>query len=346
MYGDTEWCGKLNDYLKNKRVKILVAISMFLLVAFFFMGYKYVVGIKRSELEREIFIKEQRLKEEKIKEEKIKEEKIEEEKHKEENLLRIRGTEEALEADLSIGERIELYLDEDLKNFGFIYYDLTTDEKIEFNGEKIFTAASTYKVGLNMLVYDDVINGRLEIDDCVMYNHAMDFEEGGGRLQFEIDTTLTRPVSLQKLLDLSIIESDNIASNMLIRTLGGFRVVRERTDAIAGLSVDTTQNKTTSEIQFRILKNLYENKDNMYYAYLLDRMKETFFHNSLDKYLPYEIVAHKIGNYESSVHDIGIVFTDKPYILVAYSEDIYQSEEKIAKISEMIYKEQLKKLLS
>lgn len=329
----------MNKYLKNKRIKILVVSTIVLLLAFSLIGYSCAVIIKRSKLEREIFIEEQRLKEEKIKEE----EKIEEEKAKEENLLRVRGTEEALEIDISIGERIELYLDEDLKNFGFIYYDLTTGEKIEFNGEKIFIAASTYKVALNMLIYDDVMNGRLEIDKGVMYNHGMDFEEGGGSLQFEIDTTLTKPVLLQKLLDLSIIESDNIASNMLIRTLGGFRVVRERIDAIAGLTVDTTENKTTAEIQFRILKKLYEDREKVYYDNLLNRMKETFFHNSLDKYVPYEIVAHKMGNYELAVNDIGIVFTDKPYIIVVYSEDIYESEEKIAKISEMIYKEQLKK---
>ena len=266
-----------------------------------------------------------------------------EDKLKNQQILSLSGKEEVLEANISIEQKIKLYLEESIKDFGFIYYDLTTKEKIVINENKIFTAASTYKEGLNMLVYEDVIKGALEINQGIIYDDDKDFEDGTGILMNEIDTTLTEPVLLQKLLDLSIIESDNIASKMLKRTLGGEKETRERINEMAKLSCDTDSNKTTPKIQFTLLKKLYENKENTYYTHLLNIMKETEFHDRLDKYFPYEIVAHKIGNYEESINDIAIIFTDKPYIIVAYSEGIDEANEKIAKISKMVYSEQLKK---
>ena len=64
---------------------------------------------------------------------------------------------------------------------------------------------------------------------------------------------------------------------------------------------------------------------------------------SLDKYFQYNKVVHKMSNYGGAVSDIGIVFTDKPYVIVAYAEGVSGPAEKISKISRMIYNEQLKK---
>lgn len=321
----------MDKKLRDKKIKVLIFSSIFFIIVLCLIGYKGIMSIKSGNVDNKLNIEVDNKVTEKDNE------------LSEDELLNLKGTEDALKADLPAKDRIELYLGDDIESFGFIYYDLTTNEKIAINENKVFTGASTYKVGLNMVVYDDIMNGILKIDEEIIYNHKEDFEDGTGILQNEIDTTLSEPVPLQKLLDLSIIESDNIASNMLKRTLGGNKKARERINAIAGLSVDTDSNKTTPEIQFRILKKLYENRDNIYYSHLLDILTQTEFHDRLDKYLPSGIVAHKIGNYYELVHDIGIVFTDRPYIIVTFSEDIDEAEEKIAKISEMIYNEQLKK---
>ena len=112
---------------------------------------------------------------------------------------------------------------------------------------------------------------------------------------------------------------------------------------IAGLSCEVENNKTTPEIQFRLLKLIYENRKDSYYSHLIQTMKNTIFHDRLDKYIPSNIVAHKIGNYGAAVNDIGIVFTEKPYIIIIYSENAGGAHEKIAQLSLMIYEEQLKK---
>ena len=64
-------------------------------------------------------------------------------------------------------------------------------------------------------------------------------------------------------------------------------------------------------------------------------MKNTIFHDRLDKYLPYEIVAHKIGSYNEYTHDTGIVYSERPYSLSVYTKSI--NPEPIAKLSKIIY---------
>ena len=239
--------------------------------------------------------------------------------------------------------RIQKYLGSEISRFGFIYYDLTSGEKIAINENKVFTAASTYKVGLNMVTYEKIRSGSLDINKGIPYVASNDYEGGTGILQGEVNTTLAKPVSVSKLLELSITHSDNIATRMLNRILGGAKGVRQNMNSMVGLSCDTSSNKTTPEIQFRLLKKLYENRNDKYYSRLINNMKNTVFHDRLDKYLPYNMVAHKIGNYGGAVSDIGIVFTDKPYVIVAYAEGVSGPAEKISKISRIIYNEQLKK---
>lgn len=338
--------------MTNKKVKVIVFSTTFLLVLLLGGIFKLVETKKAQAIEREkqIALEEERLKaEEEAKKKaeeakrKAEEEKKNEQKSQDNQTQEGTSSESILESNLPIKERIQKYLGSDINRFGFIYYDLTSGEKIAINENKVFTAASTYKVGLNMVTYEKIRNGSLDINKGITYVASNDYEGGTGILQSQVNTTLAKPVPVSKLLELSITHSDNIATRMLNRILGGAKGVRQNMNSMVGLSCDTSSNKTTPEIQFRLLKKLYENRDDKYYSQLISNMKNTIFHDRLDKYLPYDKVAHKIGNYGGAVSDIGIVFTDKPYVIIAYAEGVSGPAEKISKISRMIYNEQLKK---
>ena len=342
--------------MRNKKVKVIVFSTIFLFVLSLGGIFKVVETKKAQAIEREkqIALEEERIKAEeeakkkaeeeariKAEEEakrKAEEEKKNEQKPKDNQTQQDTSSEFILESNLPIKERIQKYLGSDINRFGFIYYDLTSGEKIAINENKVFTAASTYKVGLNMVTYEKIRNGSLDINKGITYVASNDYEGGTGILQGQVNTTLAKPVPVSKLLELAITHSDNIATRMLNRILGGAKGVRQNMNSMVGSS-----NKTTPEIQFRLLKKLYENRDDKYYSQLISNMKNTIFHDRLDKYLPYDKVAHKIGNYGGAVSDIGIVFTDKPYVIVAYAEGVSGPAEKISKISRMIYNEQLKK---
>lgn len=232
----------------------------------------------------------------------------------------------------NIIDKIKIYLGNESDNLGFVYYDLTTNEKASINEDMEFIAASTYKVGLNLLYYSLASTGKINLNDTITYTYE-DYEEGTGVLQDYDGYDL----SIQDLLDLSIVYSDNIATNMLGRNLGGHANVRNELYNLLDVEFDAESNTITPNIELEVLKYIYDNKTNPNFSHLIEVLTNTDFHDRLDKYLPYELVAHKVGTNEEYIHDVGLFLTDKPYILIMYTNDILDSEEKIAQISNAIY---------
>lgn len=236
-------------------------------------------------------------------------------------------------------QNIKNYMGKDITNLGLVYYDVTTGEKITFNENKKFLAASTVKVQMNVIAYDWVDKGKLKLEEKMSYNKN-DYEDGTGILQ---DQDKSKPFKIQDLLDYSILYSDNIATNMIIRRLGGSKNLRTMVNNKFKIKMDTSGNYITPNGEFTILKYLYDNSNNDNYAHVIDIMKKTIFHDRMDKYIPQEITAHKTGDYDEYVNDVGIVFTEKPYILVAYTYNLQDGYEDIARVSKMVYEYHLSK---
>ena len=239
----------------------------------------------------------------------------------------------------TLEDRIKIFLGPDSENIGLIYYNLETSENININPNNIFMAASVYKVGLSMYTYYLANNGLISLDDVVYYID-IDYEDGSGILQGE-DYIGGR--SVQELLDLSIIYSDNIAANMLWRHLGGYYNFKYGLYDLIEVECDVVENVLTPDMEFRILKYIYDNKDDTNFSHLIETMKQTISNDRIDKYLPSDKVAHKIGDYDGYSHDVGIVFADSPFILVVFTDCIENSYEKTAQISKAIYEYNTKK---
>lgn len=233
-------------------------------------------------------------------------------------------------------KEIKDYLGDRADKVGLVYYDINSQRSIIINGDKEFTAASTFKVPLNMIFFKRVKSGTVDINEKLQYQ-ASDYEEGTGILQGE---DLSAPLPLKDLSDDSIIYSDNIATNMILNRLG-YDSVKNEEDAILGHTTDHSGNYMTPNEAAIFLKILYQNSNhNPYYDHLIDIMKHTEFHDRIDAKIPQDIVAHKVGNYGAYVNDIGIIYTPKPYILAVYTEDLPGAENVISDISQMIYNKQ------
>ncbi|MFT8316298.1 MAG: serine hydrolase [Clostridium sp.] len=249
---------------------------------------------------------------------------IKEEKLKEEQL---KSKKDKLEND------IKSYLGGNVNNIGLSYYDITSGEQININSDKTFLAASTVKIQLNIVLADMFKNGQASENEKLTYTSG-DYEEGTGILQ---DMDRSKPYAITTLADYSIMHSDNIATNMLIRRIG-YENFRTLVDKKLGYTTNHSDNYITAAQETNILTQLYENKDNnAYYSHIIDIMKNTDFHDRLDKYIDTKIVAHKIGNYSDYVNDAGIVYTDKPYAISIYTKGISNANEVIAHISKMVY---------
>ena len=233
-------------------------------------------------------------------------------------------------------KEIRSYLGSNVNKLGLIYYDINSKKSMEINADNQFAAASTVKVPINMLMYDMIQEEKIDISEKLEFQEG-DFEEGAGVLQGE---NLSNPIAIKTLSDYSIRYSDNIAINMLLRKVGNenrYNFI----ETIVGHPIVHEGNNITPRDSFKILERLYLNpQNNQYYPTLVETMKKTVFHDRIDKYIPKEIVAHKIGDYGEYVNDVGIVFKENPYIFVVFTKNIPEANEIIGQVSKIIYDNQ------
>jgi len=245
--------------------------------------------------------------------------------------------EQEKESFSDLQSELNSYIGSDKSRVGLIYYDLEIGTSIEINPDMEFAAASTVKVPMNITLLDLAQKETIDFDSSIQYTED-DYEGGTGILQGQ---NKSKPIPLKTLSEYSIKYSDNIATQMIIRTIGRDRMY-DYFDKMAGQDVPSSGNMTKPAYNAAYLKRLYTNPDNNpNYAFLITNMKNTIFHDRIDKYVPQEITAHKIGNYSSYVNDIAIVYTKRPYVLVVFTNGVPDAAEKIAKISKMIYEYQI-----
>lgn len=225
--------------------------------------------------------------------------------------------EEAINLVESISKSVDEILGEYKDNVSIYFKNLNTNEEYILNGDTYYVAASTTKVPLCMMILDDVNNGTKTMNDLLYFTEA-DREGGSGSLYY-LDEVPS--LTIGESIYLSIVDSDNIAKNMLSRVTNS-----SVTDYMRYITDDYNipyGNYTTANQFGVLLSKLYENPDNNpYYSTLIEYMTETNYHDRLDKYLDYGIVAHKIGNYYRYYHDVGIIYGADPYILVVFTKDI------------------------
>jgi beta-lactamase class A len=225
--------------------------------------------------------------------------------------------------------------------YGIFFKDIESGSSFGINSNEPITAASTVKLPVVLYLNQLVAAGELDWNDRVVYESSVDWQDGAGILQFTANDGDS--FSLRVLANLSITISDNIAYRMLMRHLGRDNVI----DFMQGLG---------GKIVFPEGRNITCAKDMGLYleevlafakAYpdlgsrLLDDMSHPIYHVGIPGNLPKGVVvAHKEGDVSGVSNDVGIVFTDKPYILVVLSKNVPDIDEgfaEIARISKIVY---------
>ena len=183
----------------------------------------------------------------------------------------------------TLEKEIRTFVGNNINKVGLVYYDINSKKSIEINEDKQFVAASTIKVPINMLMYDMIEDKKIDINEKLIFLEC-DFEEGAGILQ---GTDLSKPI-IKTLSDYSIIYSDNIAINMILRKVGNENKYNY-IEKIVGHPIVHSGNNTTPKDSFKILEKLYLNLDNnKYYSTMIETMKKTEYHDRIDKYIPKE----------------------------------------------------------
>lgn len=225
--------------------------------------------------------------------------------------------------------------------YGVYFIDLNTGQTFEINGYDSFIAASTYKVPLNFYLYTLITDGKIDPNMKVQYTQA-DYEGGAGSIQAD---PVGSYYTIRELSRRSIEESDNIASNMIMRVVGRDNYIKFMESLGANVipyNSNVTSPRDMSMYMEILLNYVKAHPDTA--GELMHYLKNTIYNDRISYPIPDEIeVAHKIGNLSNVVNDTAIVFhPTKPYILTILANNVDGSDDSYAytvirQISKMVY---------
>lgn len=224
----------------------------------------------------------------------------------------------------------------DKQLIGFFYQNTVSGDAYIYNGSDLFTGASTIKVPLAMLYTDMIQKDLLSYQTALVYTEN-DYEPGGGRTA--LDNAVNSALSVDYLLQQSIMNSDNTATNILLRNYNQFTKDLFRMDYAAFYpkrypAAFYTENLISAELMLNVMRSLYQNADK--YEKIIADMKEAepdaYFKQSIDDIE----IAHKYGLYGNFEHDMGILYTPEPILLGVFTKDIINAKEVIADLARMM----------
>jgi beta-lactamase class A len=187
-------------------------------------------------------------------------------------------------------------------DIGIAALDLNTGETVSIKGNTPFPMASTVKVAIGALYLAQVDNGRRSLDDTINGQSA------------------------RSLMGRMLIHSDNRATDILLKDLGGPTAVHDwlRDNGVTGLRVDRTiaellhsrrdlwdrRDSATPVAMVDLLKRIYkgelikpESRD-----YLLDLMAQCQTgKNRMKALLPGVPIEHKTGTLDGLTDDVGFI---------------------------------------
>lgn len=257
---------------------------------------------------------------------------------------------ERASAFLALQDSVTSYAGNFNGRIGIYYINLKTGETWGLNEKEPFVAASSIKMGINTLLYKKVAEGAFKFTDMLAYDNRAyptgDMEPGTGSIIGQPNGT---KFSVRRTSQLSITISDNCATNMVIRKLGGIDTVVPYLTSISGevpyrtpVSYTDYKGAIVSGRHRISAKDLAKYAQNLYtlwqaskedYQPLIDDLENTVFEFGVQSKLPKTVkVAHKIGtngDYRTE-NDVGIVFAKEPYVICVTTENSSQSAGRTA----------------
>lgn len=249
--------------------------------------------------------------------------------------------------------------------FALAFRDLQTGEQGLLNEKKLFHAASTMKTPVMIEVFKQAAAGKLSLKDSVAVKNEFKSIVDSSPYQlnpaddseFELYKQVGTKVTLSELVYQMIIQSSNLATNMVIEMVDGKKVTQTMRELGAN-DIQVLRGVEDGKAYEKGLNNVVTAYDLMLIYTALaegklvnreacDQMIRILLdqrHNTLiPAHLPKDVkVAHKTGSITGVHHDSGIVYLPdgRKYVLVILSRKLEDSDaatEAMARVSEMIW---------
>lgn len=209
-------------------------------------------------------------------------------------------------------------------NISIAYYNTVSGEEYLWNGETYFTAASIYKLPLNMYYYDLEAAGELAPDTQI-----------GGSL-------------LSQCHQQSLQYSNNELSELMTARLGTFRQYKALIAKYGGIpegslpEIYYSTNSFNTAFILNTLKIFYGGREGVYaqaVEYLKDANPDRWFETGVPD--SECVIAQKYGwlstEYYTVLHAAGIVYADEPFLLVVFTRNVPNAEQVLGGVARLCY---------
>jgi beta-lactamase class A len=230
-------------------------------------------------------------------------------------------------------------------------------------GDDVFHAASTMKIPVMIELFHQAREGKLKLSDSLLVKNEFHSLVDGSVFTLkpadDSETDLYKAVgqtrTLDQLCDLMVTVSSNFATNLLIQKLGIDNIRATVTSLHAGgmdikrgvedqKAFDKGLNNTTTARGLATLLVAIANGkavDAESSAKMVEILERQKFNEGIPAGVPANIrVAHKTGEITNIHHDAGIVYAQRPFVVVVLVrgiEDFNQSSALIAGVTRDLY---------
>ncbi len=221
--------------------------------------------------------------------------------------------------------------------YGFYLIDLESGFGFGVNEREIFDGASLVKLPVMVALCLMEENGSLSFDEKYVLKNS-DKVSGAGILS---NKPVGFEISFGEILELMGKRSDNTAFVIAKTKVGRDAIEKALTKAQMKNTDVETRDMTPYDAGmffFNLWKGNLVNEKNK--ERILGSLTNTDFENYLPQGLPDGVrIAHKFGTLTHIINDAGIVYAEKPYILVVMSKGIIERETNafIPSFSRMVY---------
>ncbi|HJX59277.1 hypothetical protein A2V61_01130 [Candidatus Woesebacteria bacterium RBG_19FT_COMBO_47_8] len=189
--------------------------------------------------------------------------------------------------------------------------------------DKIMQAASLIKLPILATLYSQAEAGKIDLDAKYTLK-ASDKIAGAGSLAAKPAGTV---ITYRQMAELMGKQSDNTAFGIVKRTLGD-GAINQEIAKIGMVDTSLAENETTPADIALFFQKLWnkeivteDSRDE-----ILNYLTDTIYNDWLVKGIPQVRVAHKYGREVHVINDAGIVFSDKPFVLVIMTKGIIEKE--------------------
>ncbi len=253
------------------------------------------------------------------------------------------------------------------KTISATVYDFETGQEILINPDEAYHPASTIKVHVMMEVFHQAHQGLLALEDCIPIINSFSSIADGSKFSLDVNDDAEQTLyprlgeteSIAELTRLMIVRSSNLATNILLETVGpkavmdfitelgiqGVKFIRGIEDNAAfrlGMNNSATARGLTQTMKLIAEKKVLSERAS---EKMIEILLGQEFNESIPALLPKKVkVAHKTGWTGDVYHDTGIVYEEgrQPYVISLMTRGFAEDKEQeahacMAHISRLIY---------